>query len=198
MRTSGWVLTLFGLLTFSAWSAVNTGTSTIDFESITGGGTCAVSADSPVVLGDKNGIDPTPALDKDWVGLGKTTFKINLTGCVGLGGATTAPKITLSGTTVSGKSATANDSLFSTGTNATGFGVIIYNTDNPGAGNTNIATSSGGTIPIPGYGLGTALNGDTSVTLMAAVGCGTAVDCKGETLNPGALSASITFGFAYK
>lgn len=202
MRMLCVALAITGMLTLSARAATSetdTGTSTITFDSITGGGTCTVAVTTPVQVGDQNGIDPTLAIGHDWVGLAHTPFNVNLTDCVGLGGTTTlTPKITLTGATLTGKSAAAGDRLFSSGTNNTGFGIIIYKTSTPGSGITDIATVSDGTIPLPGYGAGSVLNGTVHVPLVAAVGCGATADCSESALRPGALSASITFGFAYK
>lgn len=202
MRTFCLALAILNLLSLSAEAATsgsNTGTSTITFSTITGGGTCTTTVTSPIQIGAAAGIDPSTAIGKDWVGLSPTAFNVSLTNCAGLAASTLTPYITLTGTTLTTKSAAANDRLFSTGTNTTGFGVIIYNTGTPNTtGTTNIATKSGGTIPIPSYGKGTALNSNVTVPLKAAVGCGALADCAGASLKPGSLSASITFGFAYK
>lgn len=202
MRTFCLALAILNLLVSTAHAAtpgLSGGSSTITFSTITGGGTCTTTVTTPIQIGATAGIDPSSAIDKDWIGLSPTAFNISLTNCAGLAMSTQTPYITLNGTTLTtNKSAAAQDRLFSSGTNTTGFGVIIYNTSTPGTGTANIATKSGGTIPIPNYGKGTALNGNVTVPLKAAVGCGAIADCAGASLKSGNLSASITFGFAYK
>lgn len=167
--------------------------------SIGGGGTCDVDAESVVQIGSGD-IDPLPAIGADWVGLAPTDFSITLNNCSGLGGPALTPKITVVGSMLQGKSTEASKSLFSTGTNETGFGVIIYNTASPTTtGTADIVSTTNPTIPIPGQAAGAVL-GDTvpPVQLKAAVGCGTVADCAATGLKPGSLSASITFGFAYQ
>ncbi|CAI2536425.1 P pilus assembly protein, pilin FimA [Serratia proteamaculans] len=168
---------------------------------IAGGGTCDVDATPSIIqIGGTGDIDPLPAIGADWVGLAPTDFSITLNNCSGLGGPALTPKITVVGSMLQGKSSEASKSLFSTGTNETGFGVIIYNTGSPTTtGTADIVSTTNLTIPIPDQGAGAVL-GDTvpPVQLKAAVGCGTAADCAATGLKPGSLSASITFGFAYK
>ncbi|WP_323085955.1 hypothetical protein [Providencia alcalifaciens] len=202
MRTFCLALVSLNLLVSSAHagtSGLNSGSSTITFSTITGGGTCTTSVDTPIQIGAQAGIDPSSAINKNWIGLSPKAFNVNLNNCAGVAINNQAPYITLTGTTLIGnKSPEAQDRLFSSGSNATGFGVIIYNTNAPGAGTTNIVTKSGGTIPIPDHGKGTILNGNFTVPLVAAVGCGGVADCAVADLKSGSLSASITFGFAYK
>ncbi len=168
---------------------------------IAGGGTCDVDATPSIIqIGDAGGIEPAAAIGQDWVGLAPTDFSITLTNCTGLGGSLLTPKITVAGDMLAGKSSEAGKMLFSTGANDTGFGVIIYNSGSPTTtGTTDIVSTTEPTIPIPDQGKGTAL-GDIvpPVPLKAAVSCGTTADCAATGLKPGDLSASITFGFAYK
>lgn len=188
------ILSLLSPLANAATSGTDTGTSTITFSNITGGGTCNMEVESPIQIGSGD-IDPLPAIGANWVGLAITSFDVNLKSCSGLGDSSLTPKITVRGSTLTGR----NDSLFSTGINNTGFGVIIYNTKSPiTPGTTNIVPNLG-TIPIPGHDTGIALSGDVPpVSLKAAVGCGATADCAATKLKPGSLSAIITFDFAYQ
>ncbi|CAI2536445.1 P pilus assembly protein, pilin FimA [Serratia proteamaculans] len=194
MRTLCLTFAILSLLSplANAVSGRDTGTSTITFSNITGGGTCNMEVDSPIQIGAGD-IDPLPAIGADWVGLAITSFDVNLESCSGLGDSGLTPKITVRGSTLTGR----NDSLFSTGTNNTGFGVIIYDTKSPTTPGTISIVPNSGTIPIPGHDTGI-LSGNVPVSLKAAVGCGATADCAATKLRPGNFSATITFDFAYQ
>lgn len=165
---------------------------------VTAGGTCTMQVTSPSIqLGSGTGFAPVAAISKSWVGLSKTDFTLQLRSCSGLADPNKTPVITTTGNTLAGG---GGNRLFSTGSNTTGFGVVVYNVPATQAtdGDTSKIVTKGGAIAIPGFGKGTVVNANTDVPLSAAVACGTESDCAPNKVTPGDIAATVTFTFLYQ
>lgn len=171
-------------------------------------GTCDVSISSPSMnLGD---VDPSPAFGNgSWVQLNATEFTVNLNSCSGSVDPNTRPVVMVAGETVPG-SDSGYSYLFrkqgNAGGTSKGFGVLIVKADKAGGDlSSDIEVKNNTAIYVPNtgggyYGKGTALNGNFTIPLKAAVSCGRKVSdmCAPANLLAGSLSASVTFTFQYK
>ncbi|WP_329911561.1 fimbrial protein [Serratia quinivorans] len=154
-------------------------------------GTCDV-ATIPATTLPLGSVDPNQLSGKNQVITGTKPFTVNLA-CTGTGPAAAAPKVTLSGTAMTG--GTDSKKLFrDTASTSAGFGVAIAPVATPTTA--PVWTSLKGnadTLPVtvpPG-------GSPAPIQMAAGVACGSTADCAVATLKAGTLTAGVTFTFAY-
>lgn len=181
------------LVSYSGVQAQAGNTATINFTGTIVAGTCNLTAPATVNLGD---VDPTKLISTQWHYENITPFALQITGCTGVGGATMAPEIQITGT-LSTDMGQGNNWVFKNpASTSKGFGVVLLPASGPY--NSDSVTANNGWLSIPGFGKGTTPTANTFVHLNAAVSCGRSTWCPRANSAAGTLNASLTFTFAYK
>ncbi|STB73304.1 fimbrial protein [Citrobacter koseri] len=133
------------------------------------------------------------------------TFSVGLSSCNGAPNANMTPALTMDGATLTEDGTDNSSYLFvnSGQSTAQGLGVVVYNSGTPKPGSNEVAAFNSAApdnrkyISIPGYGKGTAPNGNVNVPLSAAVTCGATCVTKPQDMRAGTLKGSVTFNFVY-
>lgn len=158
----------------------------IDFEGTLLEGTCDISAPPMVNLGN---LDVTRILanPNSWATVGNGLIQVKISGCQGSGGTKTAG-IAITGQLSTDPGVSANTSLFKTGGESKGFGVVVS------YGNTRLSQGSMLYITVPGA--------DDIVVrnLTAAVSGGEKywAGAQNQNMKSGTLTASVTLTFGYR
>lgn len=176
------MLAVSGLLLMPMRVEANLPTGFIDFDGTLLEPSCDISATPSVNLGN---LDVAPILKNPngWATVGSGAIDVRITGCQGASNKTAG--IILSGQLSTDPGVTANSSLFKTGGESKGLGIVLsYN---------NVRLSQGSVVNItPSAG--------STVRLLAAVSGGEKAwaGTQNQNMRSGTLTASVTFTFGYR
>lgn len=156
----------------------------IDFDGTLLAGTCDITSPPTLDLGRHVDVSPILSNPNSWTTVAPSSFKVELSNCNG-GGGTLTPRITITGTMSSDPGVSANSSLFKTGGDSKGFGIVLTHNGN--------RLDKDSSIVVKG-------TSGESVTLVAAISAGEKswAGAKNQNMKAGTLTAAVTFSFAYR
>lgn len=185
LRVAPPALAIAVLLLLPQASRANLPSGFIDFSGTLQAGTCDLLGTSTVNL---NNVDVLPILanPNGWGTAGNGNISIDIANCTGNGGALQAG-VALSGTLSTDPGISGNTSLFKTGGESKGFGVVFTHN--------NVRLSQGSVIPATVSG-----TSGTRLLIGVAVSGGEKswAGNQNQNMKAGSLTAAVTFTFGYR